>query len=83
MEIVFEVIGELIGAAFEALTDSPKVPKPVRVFITLLLFVPLIVLLVLAAVLLTDNTAIRAFFLAVVLVMAFGCVKFILKIIRK
>ena len=83
MEILIEAIGELIGAAFEALTDSPKVPKPIRVFITLLFFVPLAVLLILAALLLTDNTAIRVFFLAVALVIVLGGVKLILKIVRK
>ena len=83
MEILIEAIGELIGAAFEALTDSPKVPKPIRVVITLLFFVPLAVLLILAALLLTDNTAIRVFFLAVALVIVLGGVKLILKIVRK
>ena len=83
MDILIEAIGEVIGAAFEALTDSPKVPKPIRVFITLLFFVPLAVLLILAALLLTDNTAIRVFFLAVALVIVLGGVKLILKIVRK
>ena len=83
MEILLEAIGELIGAAFEALIDSPKLPKPIRVFITLLFFVPLAVLLILAALLLTDNTAIRVFFLAVALVIVLGGVKLILKIVRK
>lgn len=37
MEFVIELIGEIISALFEWFIGSPKVPKPLRIFVICLL----------------------------------------------
>ena len=83
MDILFEVIGELISGIFELLVETERIPKAVRIFVTLLLFLPMTVLSILAALLLSEKVIVRVIFILLALLFIAGAAKFIIKIIRR
>lgn len=83
MDILFEVIGELISGIFELIVETERIPKAVRIFVTLLLFLPMTVLSILAALLLSEKVIVRVIFILLALLFIAGAAKFIIKIIRR
>ena len=82
MDIIAEIVGEAISALFELIVESNRIPRAAKVFLTLLIFLPMMGLFVALAVLFRDNTAAMVLWIAVSLLFAAGIVKTILKIFR-
>lgn len=80
MDILIEVIGELLSAVFEGVTESKRIPKPVRVAVTLMLFIPLTGLCIALAVLM-EGIVVRVIFSLLALFFVFGAFKLVRGII--
>ena len=81
VDFVIELIGELLSAVFELLTENERVPKPARIAVTLILFIPLVVMSTLCAVLI-EGVAVKVLFALVTLFFILGgfvCVRRIIK----
>ena len=82
VEFIMEFVGELFGAAFELLTESKRIPKPLRVAIALVFFVPLTGLCIFCIVAM-KGAALKALFALLTLFFIFGGYKTVKKIIKK
>ena len=83
VDILFEVVGELIGAVFEMLCESKRVPRPVKVLIISIVLLPMAGLFIALAVQFRHHIAVVIAFSALTLLMLFAEIKVIRKIYRK
>ena len=80
MDFLIELVGEIFGGLFELVTESERVPKPVRIAVTLMLFIPLTGLCIALAVLM-EGALVRVIFSLLALFFVFGAFKLVRGII--
>lgn len=81
MEIVFEVIGELVGAVLEWFLESERVPKGVRIALICLLDGAIIALLILILIR-SESVAISIIIGLLLVLFLYGGIKAIRKVLK-